>query len=70
MQDLALMERNTRGIRRGVVVGGGLIGIEMAEMLHARHIPVTFLVRENSYMDYLLPEEESALINDEMYHTG
>jgi NAD(P)H-nitrite reductase large subunit len=70
MQDLALMERNTRGISRGVVVGGGLIGIEMAEMLHARHIPVTFLVRERSYMDYLLPDEESALINDEIVAHG
>lgn len=70
MQDLALMERNTRGISRGVVVGGGLIGIEMAEMLHARHIPVTFLVREQSYMDYLFPEEESALINDEIVAHG
>ncbi len=66
MQDLALMEQNTQDITRGVVVGGGLIGIEMAEMLHARQIPVTFLVRENSYMDYLLPVEESRLINEEI----
>ncbi len=70
MQDLALMERSTQNIRRGVVVGGGLIGIEMAEMLHARHIPVTFLVRERSYMDYLLPREESALINQEILEHG
>ena len=66
MQDLALMERNTQNISRGVIVGGGLIGIEMAEMLHARRIPVTFLVREKSYMDYLLPKEESELINHEI----
>ena len=70
MQDLALMERSTQNIRRGVVVGGGLIGIEMAEMLHARNIPVTFLVRERSYMDYLLPREESALINQEILEHG
>lgn len=70
MQDLALMERNTQNVSHGVVVGGGLIGIEMAEMLHARHIPVTFLVRENSYMDYLLPKEESELINREIYEHG
>ncbi len=70
MQDLALMERNTQGISHSVVVGGGLIGIEMAEMLHSRHIPVTFLVRENSYMDYLLPKEESDLINREIYEHG
>ena len=68
--DLVTMERWTCGIRRGVVVGGGLIGVEMAEMLHARHIPVTFLVREKSYMDYLLPAEESAMINEEIRRHG
>ncbi len=61
--DLVTMERWTDGIRRAVVVGGGLIGIEMAEMLHTRHVPVTFLVREQGYMDYLLPPEESEMIN-------
>ena len=66
ISDLVLMERNTQGINRAVVVGGGLIGIEMAEMLHSRQIPVTFLVRENSYMDYLFPAEESSIINDEI----
>jgi len=70
MQDLALMERNTKDIQCGVVVGGGLIGIEMAEMLHARGIDVTFLVRERSYMDYLLPYEESQIINQEIINHG
>ncbi|MFV8226947.1 FAD-dependent oxidoreductase, partial [Christiangramia aquimixticola] len=33
-QDLELMEKNThQGVNRAVIVGGGLIGIEMAEML-------------------------------------
>ena len=32
-----------------LIVGGGLIGIELAEMLRSRKIPVTFLVRENSF---------------------
>lgn len=64
--DLATMERWTDGIRRAVVVGGGLIGVEMAEMLHTRRLPVTFLVREHSYMDYLLPPEESQMINAEI----
>ena len=35
--DLELMNENTKGITRGVIVGGGLIGIEMAEMLLAIH---------------------------------
>lgn len=70
LQDLALMEQQTQGVQRAVIVGGGLIGVEMAEMLHSRHIPVTFLVRENSYMDYLLPAEESALVNGEIRRHG
>ncbi len=42
LTDLEKMESRTKSITRGIVVGGGLIGIEMAEMLHARKIPVTF----------------------------
>ena len=37
-QDLESMEENTKDIERAVIVGGGLIGIEMAEMLCSRHI--------------------------------
>jgi len=62
-QDLELMEQNTKGIKRAVVVGGGLIGIEVAEMLQSRGIDVTFLVRENSFWNNVLPAEESAIIN-------
>lgn len=69
-QDLDLMENNTRGISRGVVVGGGLIGIEVAEMLHSRHIPVTMLVRETSYWNSVLPAEESLMINRHIRHQG
>jgi NAD(P)H-nitrite reductase large subunit len=69
-QDLDLMERNTRGIYRGVVVGGGLIGIEVVEMLHSRKIPITLLVRESSYWNTILPAEESAMINRHIRHQG
>jgi NADPH-dependent 2,4-dienoyl-CoA reductase/sulfur reductase-like enzyme len=63
MPDLELMEKNTKGIRKAVIVGGGLIGIEMAEMLLSRNIQVTFLIRENSFWNTVLPEEESQMIN-------
>ncbi|HNH30657.1 MAG TPA: FAD/NAD(P)-binding oxidoreductase, partial [bacterium] len=63
LQDLELMERNTKSVKRAVIVGGGLIGIEMAEMLISRGIHVTFLVREKSYWDNILPAEESDMIN-------
>ena len=63
MQDLQNMEKYSEGLKHAVVVGGGLIGIEMAEMFHSRNIPVTFLVREKSYWDHVLPLEESKMIN-------
>ena len=64
LQDVEAMERHSaNGLNRAVIVGGGLIGIEMAEMFHSRHIPVTFLVREKSFWDLILPAEESAMVN-------
>ncbi len=62
-QDLESMAENTQaGIDRAVIVGGGLIGIEMAEMLAYRKIPVTFLVREKGFWDNVLPKEEAELV--------
>ena len=50
-QDVELMEENTRDIRKAVIVGGGLIGVEMAEMLRTRNIEVVFLIREKEFGD-------------------
>jgi NAD(P)H-nitrite reductase large subunit len=61
-QDLENMEANTKGINSAVVVGGGLIGIEMAEMLLTRHIEVHFLVREKTFWSGVLPEKDSMFI--------
>ena len=61
-QDLENMEQYSQGIQRAVVVGGGLIGVEMTEMFLSRNIPVTFLVREKSFWNIVLPKEESELI--------
>ena len=66
MGDLDEMEQYTQNIDRAVIVGGGLIGIEVAEMLHSRDIPVTFLVREESYWNNALPPEESEMVNREI----
>lgn len=66
-QDLEALEHSTAdGCKRGVIVGGGLIGIEFAEMLHTRNIPVTLLVREKNYWDNVLPLEEAQMINAEI----
>lgn len=69
-QDLENMEAHSENLQRAVIVGGGLIGIEMAEMFHSRHIPVTFLVREKSYWDAVLPKEESEMINRHILENG
>jgi NADPH-dependent 2,4-dienoyl-CoA reductase/sulfur reductase-like enzyme len=69
-QDLESMERHSQGLKRAVIVGGGLIGIEMAEMFHSRHIPVTFLVREKSFWDVVLPAEESQMVSRHILENG
>ena len=48
LMDLRELYENVQDVKDAVIVGGGLIGIELAEMLHSRNIHVTFLVRENS----------------------
>ena len=65
-QDLENLEKyapNNKECKRAVIVGGGLIGIELAEMLNSRSIRVTFLVRESSFWNGVLPEGESGIIN-------
>ena len=72
-QDLEAVETyapNNTDCKRAVIVGGGLIGIELAEMFHSRHIPVTFLVRENSYWSAILPSGESKMITHEIRKNG
>ena len=65
-QDLDAIEEtapNNKVCKRVVIVGGGLIGIELAEMLSSRNIPVTFLVREESFWGSVLPAGESEMLN-------
>ncbi len=66
-QDLEQLERTApdrHACSRAVIVGGGLIGIELVEMLYTRKIPVTFLVREESFWNGVLPSGESAMLNE------
>jgi NADPH-dependent 2,4-dienoyl-CoA reductase/sulfur reductase-like enzyme len=74
-QDLQLLEQNThaydapvnaRSVRHAVIVGAGLIGVELAEMLLSRGIAVTILVREDHYWGNVLPPEEARLIAEHM----
>ena len=70
-QDLEQLETLTsKPVNRAVIIGGGLIGIELAEMLHSRHIPVTFLVRESLYWDNVLPEGEARMVTNHIREYG
>ncbi len=66
LQDLEDIEKHSADLNRAVIVGGGLIGIELAEMYRSRNIPVTMLVREDSFWNGVLPPEESAMITREI----
>jgi len=71
LMDLArLTESCARGARAATIVGGGLIGVELAEMLHSRGLHVTFLVREKSYWNMILPPQESAMVTREIRAHG
>ena len=60
--DLKKMYDSVGRTTHAVIVGGGLIGIEMAEMLHSRGVHVSILIRESSYWNNILPPEESAMV--------
>ena len=63
LQNLEFIESKSKKTQRAVIIGGGLIGVELAEMFHSRNIAVTHLVRAHGYAASFLPEEESAIIN-------
>lgn len=68
LDNLEVYAPNKEVCKRAVIVGGGLIGIELAEMLRSRDIPVTFLVREDSFWNGVLPAGESEMINRHIYN--
>ena len=70
LPDLEAMTRDTHGIARGVVVGGGLIGVELAEMLHTRGIEPLVIVRDTRYWGTVLPPEEANLVDRQFQHNG
>ncbi|MGM0634580.1 MAG: NAD(P)/FAD-dependent oxidoreductase [Bacteroidota bacterium] len=72
-QDLELLEKNapsSEHCKRAVIVGGGLIGVELAEMLSTRNIPVTYLVRENGFWGNVLPKNQAEMIGDHIKKHG
>jgi len=69
-QDLIELEENTPYIKNAVIIGGGLIGVELAEMLRTRNIEVTFLVREKAFWSSVLPLPEAEMISNHIKSHG
>ncbi|NEV94467.1 NAD(P)/FAD-dependent oxidoreductase [Psychroflexus sp. YR1-1] len=72
-QDLEALEvyaPNNEVCKRAVIVGGGLIGVELAEMLSTRNIPVTFLVREEHFWSNVIPDQEAQLLERHIREHG
>ena len=72
-QDLELLEHNAPNNEvcpKAVIIGGGLIGVELAEMLHTRKINVTLLVREKGFWSGVLPDAEAQLISEHILSHG
>ncbi len=70
LQDLEAIEKSSVYTKHAVITGGGLIGVEFAEMLHSRGIEVTFLVRESAYWQNVLPLEEAELVSRHLEEHG
>jgi NADPH-dependent 2,4-dienoyl-CoA reductase/sulfur reductase-like enzyme len=70
LQDLEGLDREARPGMRAVVVGGGLIGVEVAEILLARGLAVTFVIRENWYFPLALDEREAAMVAEHVRAHG
>ena len=68
--DLQQIQLHTKIISDAVIVGGGLIGVELAEMLHSRKINVTMLVRDKSYWASVVPEQDAKLLGGHIERHG
>ncbi|MGB3343420.1 MAG: NAD(P)/FAD-dependent oxidoreductase [Aequorivita sp.] len=65
-QDLELLDKNAPNNKEcpdAVIIGGGLIGVEMAEMLRTRDIKVTMLIREPAFWENALPLPNSKMLS-------
>ncbi len=70
LRDLEVLDAAARKGMRVVVIGGGLIGVESAEILHHRGLHVAFVIRENWYFPAALDSREAALVGEHMTERG
>ena len=70
LRDLEDLDAAARPGGRAVVIGGGLIGVEVAEILAHRGLHVTFVIRESWYFPLALDAREGALVAEHIRTHG
>ena len=70
LRDLEALDRDARPGMRAVVVGGGLIGVEVAEVLRDRGLHVSFVIREQWAFPVALDAAESAIVAEHLQAHG
>lgn len=70
LQDLEGLDAAANKGMSVAVIGGGLIGVECAEVLHERGLKVHFLIREPWYFPMALDENEAEVVAAHMRHRG
>jgi NADPH-dependent 2,4-dienoyl-CoA reductase/sulfur reductase-like enzyme len=70
LRDLEHLQADARPGQRAVVIGGGLIGVEVAEILHHRGLSVSFVIRESWYFPVALERREATLVAERMRSHG
>jgi NAD(P)H-nitrite reductase large subunit len=69
-QHLEWMQEKAKTAKRACVVGGGLIGVESAEILLKAGLKVSFIIREDWYWPIALDKDEGTMISDHMKYHG
>ncbi|HEY7491347.1 MAG TPA: FAD-dependent oxidoreductase [Candidatus Tectomicrobia bacterium] len=67
---LAVRQLLTRGVRQAVVVGGGYIGLEVAEALHHQGVQTRVLTKESTVLDRTLDPDMGTLVTERMRSMG
>ena len=73
LDHLKQMESSFTGAQmpeHALVIGGGLIGVELAEMIRSRGVKTTMLVREPRFWAKFLDDKEALLVAEHMMSKG
>ncbi len=70
LDDAAAIEARLDGVKDAVVVGGGYVGLEVAEALRERGITPPVLSLGPGVMERTLDEDMSVIVADQMRHMG